>query len=299
MDLKNNGKLNFVIDLFLSLDKFMSGGLVAMHKLAYELANRECNVYIFCTPGYPHENITVIPSTVEIVGGHRFNATWEGFNYFNKNTISIYPEHGSGNKFNTINNTRWIMYHIGPKEINWFNDNDYIFNFETFKTGPLKESGKLTVRDYNLDKFFTEDIDKNGYCFINGKETPKNYKEILTQYNPTDITFYKDQPDLNLLRKEFNKYKYFLTFDEKTYLTTAAALCGCEAIILNPNKDLTPLEYKLKNPLNMFGVAYGIDDLKWSGDTLHFVPNYIPQLKDIDQKTIENFIKFWKNKLNV
>ena len=50
-------KLNFIINLHLSIKEMRNGGLMVLHKLAYELANRDHNVYIFSEPYYPHPNI--------------------------------------------------------------------------------------------------------------------------------------------------------------------------------------------------------------------------------------------------
>jgi len=325
MKLKNNGKLNFIIDLFLDLDNYMSGGLIALHRLAYELANRGHNVYIFCKPHYPHDNITQIRSKINSIKGHKYTANFETFSFILNNTISIYPEHSINNKFNTTHNVRWIMYHTTPKDEKNFKEGDYIFNYGNFYTYTNREDGKLRVLDYNLDKFFIEDnIKRKGYCFINGKQTPKNYKEILSKFTYTDITEIKHDTNLNTLRKEFNKYEYFLTFDQKTYLTTAASLCGCKSIVLDPfskNKNyisavndgitnnaytdsdmfdtpLTPIEYKLENPEHMFGLAYGIEDLKWAEDTIHLVRDHIKNLEIMNNQKIDRFVKFWENKVN-
>lgn len=320
MNLKNNGKLNFVIDLFLPLDKYMSGGLIALHKLSYKLAEYGHNVYIFCEPAYPHKNITVIPSQVNIVEGHRFNATWEGFSYNLNNTISIYPEHSIKNKFNTKYNIRWIMYHTSKENEENFLDTDYIYNFTNFKTHSKRHDGTLRVNNYNLNIFFNEKKHREGYCFIHGKQTPINYIELLKIFSYDDITdIHKKQTDLNLLREFFNKYEYFLTFDEKTYLTTAAALCGCKVIILTDKDNkfgkktyvdnnnqrydiyekLTPTEYRLENPTNMYGVAYGLEDIAWAQNTIHMVRDHIKELEKIDNKNFNKFVNFWENKLKI
>jgi hypothetical protein len=99
------------------------------------------------------------------------------------------------------------------------------------------------------------------------------------------------------LLDEFNKYEYVLTFDDKSYYTTAAALCGAKSIILNPNKDITPIEYRIKNPIQMCGVAYGFDDIKWADETIHLVRYNLQQLEMKDKKTIDDFIKYWENKI--
>ena len=183
MELKNNGKINFIIDLFLDLETHISGGLIALHKLAYMLAKEGHNVYIFCKPYFFHENITVIPSEIHQLQGHRYDVKFQPFSFNYDNTVSIYPEHTSGNKFNTKNNVRWIMYHTTPEEENGFSEGDYIFNYGTFKTSLNKEDGKLKVVEYNLNKFYNENTSRKGFCHILGKQTPENYKNIFNTFN--------------------------------------------------------------------------------------------------------------------
>lgn len=301
MELKNNGKINFIIDLFLDLDTQISGGLIALHKLAYELANMGHNVYIFCKPNYPHKNITTITSNNRQLDGHKYEVSWEPFSFNYENTVAIYPEHALGNKFYVKNIVRWVMYHTTTDEESYFTENEYIFNYGNFKTNFNREDGKLKVVDYNLDLFYNENKKRKGFCHIFGKETPNNYESILGVFNSVDITNYKEKTDLNLLRQEFNKYEYFLTFDQKTYLSAAAALCGCKTIILKNDisSDILPVEYRLENPEFMFGVAYGIEDLSWAEKTIHLVRDHITNLDKTNQKSVKNFITFWENKLKI
>jgi len=64
MILKNEeGKLTFIVDTLCSIGLEHRGGSFAVHKLAYEIASRGHNVYVFNDPFYPHENISVIPTT--------------------------------------------------------------------------------------------------------------------------------------------------------------------------------------------------------------------------------------------
>ena len=95
----------------------------------------------------------------------------------------------------------------------------------------------------------------------------------------------------------FNEHEYFLTFDDKTFLTLAAAMCGCKPIILK-NNNISPSEFREKNPLQKYGVAYGIDDLDWVEKTISKVPEYVDYMDEMDNKTIDEFIIFWENKLN-
>lgn len=317
MELKNNGKLNFVIELYINYKDQMSGGLVALHRLSYELAERGQNVYIFCEPEYPHENIHVIPCTTKI-NGSRFSSTWKSFTYNLNNTVSIYGEHNLNNPFGTKHITRWLLYHTTKEFEDRYYDNEYYFNFDNFYTYKNKEVGKLTTVDYNLDKLYIENNNKReGYCHILHKETPNNANEIIKSFNSKDLGGdWYNKGGFDYLRKEFNNHEYFITFDQNTYLTTAAALCGCKSIILNPNNkdnniknaytesidykyNFTPTEYRFQYPRNMFGVAYGIEDIKWAEDTIHLVRNHLIELEKIDKKSVDKFIDFWNQKCNM
>ena len=99
------------------------------------------------------------------------------------------------------------------------------------------------------------------------------------------------------MAEKFNEYEYFITFDDKTFLTTAAAMCGCKSIILK-NNLVNPFDYRNKNRIQGVGVSYGIDDLDWAERTISSMPKYIDFLIESDDKTINEFINFWNKKLN-
>ena len=46
--LKDNGKINFIVNIHYNYGECLTGGIVAMHYLAYLLAKEGHNVYIFC-----------------------------------------------------------------------------------------------------------------------------------------------------------------------------------------------------------------------------------------------------------
>ena len=61
--------------------------------------------------------------------------------------------------------------------------------------------------------------------------------------------------------------------------------------------EFSPTEYRLENPIQAFGVAYGWDDIGWANKTIDLVPNYLKELEKIDNKTVDGFIKYWENKI--
>jgi hypothetical protein len=53
----------------------------------------------------------------------------------------------------------------------------------------------------------------------------------------------------------------------------------------------------MNNTIQMCGVAYGMIDIKWAEQTLGLVIYNLLQLEKQDNKTIDEFIGYWKNKI--
>jgi hypothetical protein len=294
-------KLTFIVDTLCSIGYEHKGASLVLHKLAYELASYGHYVYTFNNPLFPHPNIEVIPvekKNKDEKGIHNFHFTQCGYNL--SRTISIYTQITWGNPMNTIHNVRYVLHDYEPAVWDSFSNDEYVCNFGTFKVPEGTKQNKLTVLDYKFDKFYnTNNPNRKGFAHIIHKNTPKWGLDFLQQFGSYRIPYFNGDGDKSLdhLLDEFNKYEYVMTFDDKSYLTTAAALCGAKSIILNPDKKLSPLEYRENNPLQMCGVAYGFDDIKWANNTIGFVRDNLLQLEQKDKQTILNFIEYWENKL--
>jgi len=301
MVLRNDdNKLTFIVNTMISIGLENKGASFALHKLAYEIALKDHYVYVFNEVKYPHKNIKVIPTQIieSFEDGWRNQFSWEGFGFNLKNTISIFPQTTYGNPFNTIHNVRWVLHDYSQEQWDTFGTDDVIFNYGTFKVHEETKQLPLTVFDYNFDKFYnTHNPNRTGFGHIIHKNTPDWGLEFLKNIGSTEIPHYNGKKEIDYLLDEFNKYEYVLSFDDKSYYTTAAALCGAKSIILNTNKDMTPAEYRIKNPIQMCGVAYGMNDIKWAEQTIGLVKNNLLQLEKIDNNTIDEFIKYWENKI--
>jgi hypothetical protein len=300
MNLKwEDNKITFIIDTIHSIGFESKGASIACHRLAFELANQGHYVYVFNEPFFPHPNIDVIPviKTNEDDGWYsKFH--WTPFVFNSNRTVSVYTQITWGNPMNTTHNTRWVLHDYEEDQWGTFGDEDQIFNFGTFMVPDGVKQSPLTIFDYNFNKFYnTNNPKRKGFGHIIHKNTPEWGRDFLKQFGSVEIPHYNGQNDLDYLLNEFNKYEYLLTFDDKSYYTSAAGLCGTKSIILNPNKDITPIEYRMKNPIQMCGVAYGFDDIKWANDTIGLVHENLLQLEQRDKQTILNFIEHWKNKL--
>ena len=301
MELKwGDNKITFIVDTIQSIGYESKGGSIVGHKLAYELACLGHFVYIHNPPLYPHKNIGVIKTEkFEIDGGWRYSFQTEHFRFKQNHTVSIYSQITGGNPFNTDNVTRWILHDYEEEKWETFKENDYICNYGVFKVPKGTEQSPLTTLDYKFDKLINyNNPNRGGFAHLFHKNTPKWGYDFLKNIGSTLIPTYNGKKDLDYLTEEFNKYEYLLTFDDKSYYTSMAGLCGTKSIILNPNPKLTPLEYRKQNPIQMCGVAYGINDIDWANKTIGLVRDNLLQLEKQDKLTISNFANYWENKLN-
>jgi Tfp pilus assembly protein PilZ len=301
MDIRNNKGLNFIIGQWRPLtENFDGGGHLAMHMLAYKLAERNQNVYICCEPFFKHDNITQLECKHDIneIGTDIFTIPTIIYNH--NNTISVNTQVTWNNPFNTKNTVRWFMYDTDKPIESTFTNEDVYFNYGNFKTeNPHREKGVLTILNYNKDKFFNYNKFRKGYCHILHKNTPNNYNEILNEYNSVDLTDWKNRGGFNYLREEFNKFEYYLTFDDKSYFSIAAVMCGCKVIII-PTEKTKKLycnysDFRKQNFHQSIGISYGFDDLQWSENTIKFIDSHIKNLEELDDKTVDDFIKYFKN----
>lgn len=288
----------FIVDTLISIAYPYNGGSIVLHKLANELAKRGHNVYVFNEPYFPHENIRVIPSSL-LNDNNEFKNKFifETFVFNPYKTITITHQSSSIN-FGTIYNCRWILKDCESYFWDQYDKNDFFYNFGSFKTVDNVEQKPLTIYDYKLDKFFNFNKNRKGFCALLYKNHPKDGDKIIENFEPEFLDLKNNFNNDDYLLQFFNKYEYLLTFDHKTYLTTIAALCGTKVIILKNNDNLTPTQYRLQNPIQFFGVAYGLNDISWANNTIDLVRDNLENLKTEDDKTVNDFVEFWEKKLN-
>lgn len=278
--------MEFIVSIGVRFSEVLTGGVLVLHKLAYEIARRGYKVTIFTEPEYPHSNIVV-----------RKDCSEDNLNFeYNPNNTVIIPSFFWKNTSNIKNVVRWALYHVGKNEN--IQESDEVFNFGSFGIETEKPVKKLTTFDYKKETFFNKNnTRKKKYCHLLLKNNPQNFQDVISYFNSYSLDDYKSRGCFEYLADKFNEYEYFVTFDDKTFLTTAAAMCGCKSIILK-NNNVNPIEYRINNPIQAFGVAYGLDDLDWSEKTLGFVNNHIDFLEKKDNETIDDFISFWDKKIN-
>jgi hypothetical protein len=280
--------INFIVYIDVGFNQALTGGVVAMHQLAKALAEKEQKVSMIVRPEYPHRNI--YQTTLSEIQSSS--------DEFKRNAVVIYPQIVPNNPTNIPNVVRWALYNTDNEIEKTYGENDVIFNFGNFRTNRVDSEKRLTVFNYYFNIFQNKNQKrKRKFCHLLHKHTPNFGLEILKELNSEDLGFWKSLGCQDYLSERFNDHEYFLTYDQKSFFPLSAGLCGTKTIILNPDKNLTPTEYRLQNPIQMFGVAYGWEDLVWAEQTIHLVPDYLRELEKLDKKTVDSFISFWYDKL--
>jgi len=195
-----------------------------------------------------------------------------------ENDIVIYPEIEPGNPFECKNVVRYILnkFHL-PKYDNTMStwgDKDYWLYYHDLFYDNLKDKNILTILDSKLDLFKDYKIDRNiESCHTYRKRSHE--RDIIVPIHPQDsIEIGFNTPDDTLI-EIFNKCKRFYSYDTETYLSTLAALCGCESVIV-PNTNI-PTEEILHRRMTLgitYGVAYGIDDIDNAKQTQHLLRSH-------------------------
>jgi hypothetical protein len=316
VELKNNGKINFIVNIHCGYDIALTGGIVAMHYLAYLLAKEGHNVYMFTKPHYPHKNIHELKSSWSSKGeGKGTQWTWESFKFLYNNTVAILDQDTWGDWFGTHWVARWMLYPIAKgveKDANiedsW-GENNYYFAYGTQKDLVANSRGKnsqeLIAMDFYFDTFKNENRkERSGFCHLFNKHTSPGAEGFLSELNSTSLNNWKISGAHKYLNEEFNKHEYFICYDQLSFWPQIAALCGCKVIVMNvkdnPNAiydyNTTPEQYRLDNPLKKYGVAFGFEDLQHAINTQHLVEDYLKEMDQQNLQTVKNFVKFWENK---
>jgi hypothetical protein len=274
--------------------KETSGGVAVLHKLC-DLLNKLGETALML-PAYRGRRFRTNPSYNTPV------LDAKGFNPEDPSYIIIYPE-GSpflGGSYEaaieTHNVVRWALYYPTPPRPGPRKGPDLkILYSELFRSDSFfAEQEILSVFETQKDFFKDLGQKREGNCFLVKKGGP-NRQRILNSPDagkyekPGDSEIFPKRLSYGRMLKIFNKHKRFYSYDCETYISTIAALCGCESVIVpDPTKskqDILAQEY-LKH-----GVAYGLDDLDRANETRG---ELISDLEKLEEQNIVNVKKFIK-----
>lgn len=253
------------------------GGCVALHKLCHNISLLGEHCHIMTSRKNPDYLGTQVneKQAVELCAG---------------GAVAIYPEVTCGNPFGAYKIMRWILYNVRTYgEFGLFYSDDLVYKYAPHFT--LREEhevhGELRAVELNLNIFKDEHLPRKGSCYLVKKGNNKH------QTHPEDSIMLDDYPNKggNLyLAKIFNQCEVFYAYDNATWLSVMASICGCLSLVI-PEEGVTPEQWHNGFPYFKYGIAYGVDDIDYAKETAHLLK---PELLKIEAETIELTKEFIK-----
>jgi hypothetical protein len=209
-------------------------------------------------------------------------------------TVVICGEALKGVPFDAKHVVRWIMNTPGVcGGDGLYSESDHIFQYHPWY--PVNENykvrGLLTAidLDHQLKTYQNKNMpERKGGAYLVRKGRDKKHNQ-----HPAD--FVHADPLLEKMTDEeaadfFNSIETFISYDDMTFISIQAALCGCKSIII-PGED-NRSEENLKKINRIKGVAYGFDDQEWVNSTAHQLRPHFEALNAGYLATIKGFYEY-------
>ncbi len=278
------------------------GGTTAQYYLGKLLDEHGCNVRI-------HARVKQIQNPI-------FNKFYNNDFPIDDNCIVIYGDVDYGNPLNAKKIVRWMLCELGTHTshniVNTWNKKElvYYFNNEIKISNNPEKIGSiykmLSTLYISPSAINHNNPEREGYCFTVRKFnviTKKDFNTIkhIHPHNSFEINYGHTQEECI---EFFNKYKYFISYDSITFFSIIAALCGCISIVYKEDgkskedwlKTNAAYEYlKSKNTLDLYGIAYGIEEIDFAISTIHLVKK---QWEEISKFAIEKNLMPFINDIN-
>jgi hypothetical protein len=202
--------------------------------------------------------------------------------------IIIYPEGIRYNPLNAKNVVRWILGPSKQEDAETYSKSDLIYWFmDYYCTDYLgQKENQLFITEFHNDIFVNYKWDRKGSCYTIRKAKPTH---LIHPSNSIFIPF-EAAGDLVGIVKLFNLTEKFYCYDNYTFLSTQAAMCGCISIVV-PDENKTKEEWLKGSRLNQYGIAYGEDDIPRALETLPLLFKEIKKINLEMDKQIFTFIR--------
>ena len=293
-------KKNILIYPHINTFNIDDGGIVVQYYLAQLLDKCGENVRIMTSNHV--DNIIFTKYFTEID-----SKTWT-----NNNTIVVYCEGVQGNPLNAIYIARWILSELGinvdKNILDTWNKNELVYFFNS-ELRIIKQPEKINKIFKYLTAYYLHPSIinlnlpiRNGTCYTIRKAL--HMCEGLKQlHSISDFEINRNHSQTEIIQI-FNKHLIFISYDPLTFLTIMAALCGCISVV-HPYKEMSKLEWmnttavaeyiSFKKIDNLYGIAYGTEEIEYAKSTLHLVKE---QWDDIKKYYTERHVKSFIEDIN-
>jgi len=207
------------------------------------------------------------------------------------NPVVVYPEVTFGNPLKVNKIARWLLYQPGLKDPYRFTENEVFFCAGEMSDLPKITGGatELTMWKRNPVYRNTGQTDRKGACYLVRKGHEK--ARVPETENATCIDTMSHQE----IADTFNRCEIFYSYDEASFYSQYAALCGCLSVVI-PGRFKSREEWVSQHNLGCYGVAYGIDDIAHARSTMGRVEGLLAEKELSSFKTVEHFVDVTKKR---
>lgn len=200
-------------------------------------------------------------------------------------TIVVYPEVTLGNPLMARNVVRWLLYRPGLRDPFQFEDNEMFFRAGEMSDLPELTGGAPDLFVWRINHVYRneERVDRKGACYILRKGADKPRIPETANAIPIDGLSHEEIAEI------FNRSEKFYSYDEATFYSQYAAICGCTSIVI-PGLYASRDEWVANHPIARFGVAYGADDIAHALDTQHRVGELLREKESEGLASVEAFV---------
>jgi hypothetical protein len=216
-------------------------------------------------------------------------------------TVIIYGETVIGNPLKGSNVVRWIMNTPGVSGGDGVYElTDHIFQYHPwFEVDQRYQARGLLTSidlDYQLKTYQNKNLpNRKGGAYIIRKGRDKKHNQHPIDFVRADelLESMTDEEAANF----FNSIETFISYDDMTFISVQAALCGCESIIIPGEGGRSEENLKKINRIN--GVAYGFEDQEWVKSSVQELRPHYEALNVENLGTIEAFYEYCEKTIQV
>lgn len=202
-----------------------------------------------------------------------------------RHTIAVYPEITLGNPLKRRNVVRWLLYTPGVVHPYAFGKDDLFFCVDRMFDLPEVTGGAPELFFYRINPAYRDEgrPDRSGTCFMVRKGFDK------PRIPQTEGALQIDGLPHEEIAKIFNRCEVFYSYDEATFYSQFAAICGCLSVVV-PGRYRTREEWTANYQIARHGIAYGLDDLEHARATRHLVLDLLREREQAGEATVDRFI---------
>jgi len=211
-----------------------TGGIIVLHKLGSILQSLGWSVAF--APHGPNEFWS--PYEIPVAS------------YTSKDSIVVYPESAQGNPLGA---SKIVSYYLGKANLRGGFQLYYSKKWADLCGQPADNI--LFIIDSKYKEFKNLGGERFGDCFTCRKNRNPDFIHSAGAFEiPRGMSNEK-------LIKTFNKYERFICYDFNSFLSTQAAMCGCDSIVAKQSGGSKELLGKGYPGELAYGIAYGEEDI--------------------------------------